>query len=305
MSTVSKTEIIRRLFAGRDRRTLVGILLVLPVLAIIFAALIYPFLNAIYISFTDRATDAFVGLAHYRWLLASNAFWMSLRHSLVWTIGNLVIQGIAGIAVALLLHRHFFGRDVVRTIMLVPFVIPTAVTAIMWRWLLNTSYGPLNKWLVSLGVLSSPANPLNDPGLALYGVILINSWRWIPLVALVVFAVLQTIPREEYEAARVEGAGLLSEFYHVTYPHLQSSMTVLGLLGFLLTFNIFDMIWLLTNGGPVQATTTLAVFIYETAFETQNIGRGTAISVVLFGLLAIFVWLYFRQEEFQEGGEFA
>lgn len=305
MSTVSKTEALRRLFADRDRRTLLGILLVLPVLAIIFVALIYPFLNAVYISFTNRATDAFVGLAHYRWLLANDTFWMSLRHSLVWTIGNLVIQGIAGIAVALLLHRHFFGRDVVRTIMLVPFVIPTAVTAIMWRWLLNTSYGPLNKWLVSLGVLSSPANPLNNPGLALYGAILINSWRWVPLVALVVFAVLQTIPREEYEAARVEGAGFLSEFYHVTYPHLQSSMTVLGLLGFLLTFNIFDMIWLLTNGGPVQATTTMAVFIYETAFETQNIGRGTAISVVLFALLAIFVWLYFRQEEFQEGGEFA
>ena len=134
---------------------------------------------------------------------------------------------------------------------------------------------------------------------------LINTWRWTPLVALVVFAVLQTIPREEYEAARIEGAGIVSEFWHVTYPHLQSSMAILGLLGFLLTFNIFDLIWLLTNGGPVDATMTLAVLIYETAFQTRMIGRGTAVSVVLFALLAMFVVLYFQQSEFKEGGEFS
>jgi multiple sugar transport system permease protein len=193
----------------------------------------------------------------------------------------------------------------VRTVILVPFVIPTAVTAIMWRWLLNTSYGPLNHWLTNFGILSQPVNPLNDPSLALSAVTIINTWRWAPLVALVVFAVLQTIPNEEYEAARVEGAGMIREFYHVTYPHLQGSMTILGLLGFLLTFNIFDILWLLTSGGPVGSTTTLPVFIYEIAFNMQHIGRGTAVSVVLFLLLAVFVVLYFQKEEFQEGGEFA
>lgn len=282
-----------------------GILLVLPALLIIVVALVYPFLNAIYVSFLDRAAGEFVGLAHYQWLFANDTFWTTLQQSLIWTVGNLALQGIAGIGIALLLHRQFTGRDVVRTVMLVPFVIPTAVTAIMWRWLFNTSYGPLNQWLVDFGLLSSPVNPLNDPSTALLTTTLINTWRWAPLVALVVFAVLQTIPREEYEAARLEGAGLLSEFRHVTYPHLQNSMTVLGLLGFLLTFNIFDMIWLLTNGGPVGSTTTLSVLIYEIAFEMQNIGRGTAVSVVLFGLLAVFVFLYFQQEEFQEGGAFS
>lgn len=305
MATRTRSEQLRQFVQKRDRRTTIGITLVAPAVLVILVTLVYPFLNAVYISFTNRATDTFVGLAHYEWLLANDAFWAALERSVVWTVGNLALQGVAGIGLALLLHRQFFARDVVRTVMLVPFVIPTAVTAIMWRWLVNTSYGPLNEWLVAVGLLAQPVNPLNDPSTALVTVTLINTWRWTPLVALVVFAVLQTIPREEYEAARIEGAGLIAEFYHVTYPHLKSSMTVLGLLGFLLTFNIFDMIWLLTNGGPVGSTTTLAVYIYDIAFQAQNIGRGTAASIVLFLLLVVFVVLYFRQDEFQEGGAFA
>jgi multiple sugar transport system permease protein len=301
MSTQSNIEALQRAVGDLDRETSLGILLVVPAVFVIFVALVIPFVNAIWISFLDRANDTFVGLAHYQWLFSESSFFATLGRSLGWTVGNMVLQGAAGIGLALLLHRRFTGRDVIRTVMLVPFVIPTAVTAIMWRWILNTSYGPLNTWLTDAGLLSQPVNPLNDPSTALAAVTLINTWRWTPLVALVVFAVLQTIPREEYEAARVEGAGIVDEFVHVTYPHLQNSMTILGLLGFLLTFNIFDMIWLLTNGGPVQTTTTLAVLIYDTAFEMQNIGRGTAVSVVLFILLSVFVFLYFRQEEFQEG----
>ena len=304
MSAPTRFASIRRFLKDRDRQTSIGIALILPAMLIIFIALVYPFLNAILVSFIDRAAGEFVGLAHYEWLLANDRFWSATWRSVLWTVGNLALQGIAGIAVALLLRRRFFGRDAARTVMLVPFIIPTAVTAIMWRWLLNTSYGPLNEWLTGFGLLSTAANPLNDPGTALAAATLINTWRWTPLVALVVFAVLQTIPEEEYEAARIEGAGIFQEFYHVTFPHLKNSMTILGLLGFLLTFNIFDILWLLTQGGPVGATTTLAVFIYEIAFETQNIGRGTAISVVLFLMLVVFVIAYFQQEEFQEGGAF-
>jgi len=304
MSTRTRLAGLRKLYQEREKETFVGMALVVPAMLIIFFALVYPFLNAVLISFLERGSNEFVGLAHYVWFFAEAPLLELLGRSLTWTVGNLALQGIAGIGVALLLRRHFVGRDVVRTIILIPFVIPSAVVAIMWRWLFNTSYGPLNQWLIDFGLIASPVNPLNDPSTALAAVTLVNTWRWTPLVALVVFAVLQTIPREEYEAARIEGAGVLQEFYHVTYPHLKNSMTVLGLLGFLLTFNIFDMIWLLTNGGPVGATTTLSVYIYEIAFNIQNIGRGTAVSVVLFLLLAVFVALYFQQEEFKDGGAF-
>lgn len=287
--------------AGLDERELRGIGLVAPAVALIAIALVWPFLNAIAISFADLGTNEFVGLEHYRWLLGQDIFWFTLRNSLIWTVGNLALQGTLGIGLALLLHDRFPGRDLIRTVLLVPFVIPTVVVATTWRWILNTSYGPINAWLVELGLLNGAVNPLADPELALAAVTLINTWRWTPLVALVVFAVLQTIPEAEYEAARVEGAGIFQEFYHVTYPHLSRSLTVLGLLGFLLTFNIFDMIWLLTNGGPVNATTTLPVFIFEIAFNLQNVARGTAVSVVLFLMLVVFVVLYFQQSTFKEG----
>ncbi len=302
MSFSNRFETTRSTLTEFGRDSLVGIGLVALPVTIILVALVYPFINAVWISFMDLSSGEFVGLQHYRWLFDHSVFWNALQRSLFWTVANLVLQGVVGIGIALLLNRQFFGRNVVRTVMLVPFVIPTAVTAIMWSWLFNMSYGPLNRWLVDFGIISNQLNPLTEPGLALATVVLINTWRWAPLVALVVFAVLQTIPNEEYEAARVEGAGPLSEFRHVTYPHLSSSMTVLGLLGFLLTFNIFDMLWLLTSGGPVGKTTTLPVLIYETAFNLRAIGRGTAISVVLFLLLGVFVIAYFQQEEMQEGG---
>lgn len=285
-----------------DRETLLGISLVLLPVSIILLVLVYPFVNAVRISFMNFASGEFVGLTHYRWLFSHDVFWTTVGNSLVWTVANLVLQGVVGIAIALLLHQQFFGRDAIRTVVLVPFVIPSAVTAIMWRWMLNMSYGPLNHWLTELHLLAQPVNPLTNPGLALAMIILINTWRWAPLVALVVFAVLQTIPNEEYEAARVEGAGFVSGFYHVTVPHLSNSLTVLGLLGFLLTFNIFDIIWLLTEGGPLNRTTTLPVLIYETAFNVQNIGRATAVSVILFSLLVVFVVLYFQQDDLKEGG---
>lgn len=283
-----------------DRRTLTGIGLILPAIALIGVTIIYPFFSALQISFYDLASGEFVGLDHYQWLFTRDAFWTYTLYSVLWTVGNIVLQGVVGITLALLLHRAFFGREAVRTILLIPFVIPTAVTAIMWRWMFNATYGPLNHYALELGVISSAINPLGDTSYALATVTLVNTWRWAPLVALVVFAILQTIPEEEYEAARIEGANVISEFYHVTYPHLNQSLTILGLLGVLLTFNIFDMVWLLTEGGPAGATTTLPVFIYDIAFNAQNIGRGTAVSVVLFAMLVVFVIAYFQQEAFKE-----
>lgn len=301
MSFADRFALMDRIGSVDRKETLIGIGLVAPAVALVLVTIVYPFFNAVRISFVDLGTGQFVGLEHYRWLVAHDGFWTYTMYSVVWTVGNIVLQGAFGIAVALLLHEKFFGRDAIRTVMLVPFVVPTAVTAITWRWLFNSTYGPLNFWATELGLLSNTINPLTETSYALATVTLVNVWRWTPLVALVVFAILQTIPQEEYEAARVEGAGIIQEFYHVTVPHLQSSLTILGLLGVLLTFNIFDMVWLLTEGGPVGVTTTLPVFIYDIAFNLQNIGRGTAVSVVLFLLLVLFVIAYFQQEEFKGG----
>jgi len=285
-----------------DRQILVGIALVMPAVLLIALTLFYPFVRAVWMSFTDITTGEFVGLARYEWLFGRGEFPSIVFQTFLWTVGNLVLQGVVGVALALLLNRAFFGRNTIRAVMLVPFVIPTAVAAITWRWLFNGSYGPINEWAKDLGLISGSFTPFSEPGASLAAVTVVNVWRWAPLVALIVFAVLQTIPREQYEAARIEGAGLVGEFYHVTYPHLKSALAVLGLLGFLIIFNIFDVIWLLTEGGPGFASTTLPVYIYEVAFQQQYIGRGNAISFVLFGILSVFVYLFFRTQDLEVGG---
>lgn len=286
-----------------DERTLIGLGLVAPAVLLILGILIYPFVGAIRLSLFDLDTGSFVGLEYYRWLVAQESFWSFTGKTLVWTVGNLALQGVFGVAIALALDRAFFGRSVLRTAILIPFVIPTAVTGILWRWLFNGSWGPINVVLGDLGLISESITPFSSASLALPMVTLVNAWRWTPLVALIVFAVLQTIPDEEYEAARIEGANIFQEFYHVTYPHLANALSVLGLLGFLITFNIFDMIWVLTRGGPGTETTTLPVFIYEVAFNRQDIGHGTAISVALLGMLLVFVVLFFWRTDVLDGGE--
>lgn len=285
---------------GVDRETAAGWLLVLPAVLLIAGTLLWPFANAVWLSFRNLDTGAFVGLEHYEWLVSQGNFWTIVSHSITWTVVNLALQGLFGVGIALLLNRQFTGRDTIRTVMLIPFVLPMAITAILWRWLFNGSWGPINVWLRNAGLLQDKVLPFTDPSMALGAVTLVNVWRWTPLVALIVFAVLQTIPREEYEAARIEGAGVIQEFYHVTYPHLQRALSVLGLIGVLIIFNIFDMIWLLTQGGPGEATTTLPVFIYVTAFKNYSIARGNAISVVLLLFLLVFVVAFFWHHDILE-----
>lgn len=304
---MSVADRVSRLTAGDDtefdERSLVGIALITPAILLILGVLIYPFLDAIRLSFVNIDTGEFVGLRYYEWLVSRDNFWAFTGKTILWTVGNLALQGFFGVTIAIALNRAFPGRSIVRTLILIPFVIPTAVTGILWRWLFNGSWGPINVVLQDLGVISEPFTPLVNNSLALPMVTLINAWRWAPLVALIVLAVLQTIPEEQYEAARLEGANLFQEFYHVTYPHLTSALTVLGLLGFLITFNIFDMIWVLTRGGPGTATTTLPVFIYEVAFNRQEIGHGNAISVALLGMLLVFVVLFFWRNDVLDRGD--
>lgn len=284
---------------NRAARLAPGLLLVLPANLLILLVIVFPFLYVFGLSFYNEAEGNFVGMANYRALFAGTDFWPSVRVSLVWTVSNLVLQTLGGLGLALLLHRRFAGRDVVQTLFLVPFVVPTAVVALMWAWILNSTFGVLNYLLLEMGLRDMPINFLGDPTYALPTLVLINTWRWIPLVALIIFAILQGIPISEYEAARVEGAGAWASFRFITYPYLGRSMTAIGLLGTLLTFNIFDLIWLLTAGGPLNRTKTLPVHIYELAFGRQNLGGAAAASVAMFVLLVAFTVLYFRRREFR------
>jgi multiple sugar transport system permease protein len=164
----------------------------------------------------------------------------------------------------MILKQRFFGQRIARVWVILSWIVPTVVVVIIWRWLLSASGGIVNYTLVSLGLVSKPVGFFSSGQTAFESVILINSWRWFPFNAVILLAALQRIPQELYEAASVDGASILRKFRHITLPGLSQVLFVMGLVGTLMSFNVFDVIWLLTGGGPSQATTTLPVLIYDT-----------------------------------------
>jgi multiple sugar transport system permease protein len=194
---------------------------------------------------------------------------------------------------ALILNQRFPGRGIARVWVILSWIVPTVVTVIIWRWLLSSS-GIVNYVLTTTGLTDGPIGFFGTRGAAFASVILINSWRWFPFMAVTVLAGLQSIPSDLYEAAAVDGATATQQFFHITLPSLRPILFVLGLVGTLLSFNVFDVIWLLTGGGPSTATTTLPVLIYDTAFAQFRLSQAAAISVLVGLLLLLFAVLFIR-----------
>ncbi len=290
------------LLAGRFRRpkgdSLLGYLLVAPLILWLAGTILYPLLSAVRLSFLDVGIigtgGQFVGLENYSKVLSSNNFWESFGRSLGWVIANAVLQTLAAFATALILKQRFQGQRLARIWVILSWIVPTVVVVIIWRWLLGTSGGIVNYLLVALGITSQPIGFFGTGLSAQASVIFINSWRWFPLMAVILLAGMQSIPEELYEAAAVDGASAWQRFRFITLPGLQAVLFVMGLVGMLWSINVFDIIWLLTRGGPSAATTTLPVFIYDTAFFKYRLSRSAAASVILGLVLLAFAALYTR-----------
>jgi multiple sugar transport system permease protein len=278
--------------------SLLGLLLVAPLILWLAGTILYPLLSAIHISFLDIGIigtgGKFIGLENYRFILTSPEFWSSLGRSLAWVVGNAVIQTVAAFLAALILMQRFKGQGVARIWIILSWIVPTVVVVIIWRWLLGTSGGIVNYLLVSLGILPSPVGFFSTARTAFISVVFINSWRWFPLMAVILLAAMQGIPQELYEAAAVDGASGWKRFTNITLPALQPVLFVLGLVGTLWSINVFDIIWLATGGGPSSATKTLPVYIYDMAFKGYRLSRASAASVLMGVLLLVFVYLFNR-----------
>jgi multiple sugar transport system permease protein len=275
-----------------------GYLLVGPLVVWLVVTIVVPLVYSIYVSFTDAGiigTEApFIGLENYATVLGDAEFRSSFGRSLIWAVGGAVVQTILAFATALALNQAFRGRRFARTWIILSWIIPTIVIAILWRWMLNVTYGVVNFLVTNVGLTDGPIDFLGSPKWALPTVIMINAWRWFPFLALLILAGLQSIPGELYEAAKVDGASAVQRFFHITLPQLQPVMYVVGLIGTLWAFNIFDVIWLLTQGGPSGSTQTLPVLIYDRAFNGFAMGEASAISVLLCVFLLIFSVLYIK-----------
>lgn len=265
-----------------------ALLFIAPALGVLALTLLWPLVLAVDLSLRDvryiGQPGAFVGLANYAEVLTMPRFWQSTGRSLVWVAGNAVVQTALALVAALVLHQNFPGVRVARVWVLLTWIVPTVVVVIIWRWLLSNSGGMINPLLLQSGLIDKPVGFFSSRETAMTTLVLINSWRWFPFVTLMILAALTRIPGDLDEAARMDGAGTWKRFTRITWPLLQPTLSVLLVVGTLLSFNVFDIIWLITAGGPSGGTQTLPVLIYETAFKGYELSRAAAISV-LTGLL--------------------
>lgn len=287
------------------RNQIQGLLLFLPVLIWILAVLVYPMAVSVILSFQNARFSAanarWVGFDNYVRVLGHDPeFWTAAKNTIVWTAANYVVQMGVGLLIALLLNQRYRGVKILRTWIVVPWVIPTVAMAIMWVWMLNASIGVINHLLLSLGVLAQRVSFLGDPGAAMPTVVILNSWRWVPLVTVVLLAALQTIPDELYEAALVDGASSWARFRNVTIPWIRPTLNVLSLLVVIWIFNSFVVVWLTTQGGPGDATLLLPVLVYKRAFSVFRLSEAAAISVLMFVVLLALAVLYLRSQRMEE-----
>jgi multiple sugar transport system permease protein len=297
-SRSSPRPLARSGWGRRQQDSLLGAALIAPTVALVLVLVLYPFAYNVYMSFQNvsltRGTSGFVGLDNYAFVLQWDAFWNGLVVDVVWTAGSLVGQIGLGLLVAHLLNVPFKGRGVARGLVILPWTVSAIVVAFTWRWMLNDLFGVVNQMLLGVGLVSQPVIFFATTGGALGTVIAINVWRGLPFMALTLLGGLQGIPRELYEAARVDGATWFQEFVHVTLPGLRRVIAILVMLRGIWIFNWFDLIWLTTGGGPSNSTQTLPVLAYTTGFLAFRVSRAATISVFMAAVLLVFVFAVFR-----------
>lgn len=281
------------------RYAFLGAALIAPTVLTFCLAIVYPLVSAIYLSlfqiYTPTQQGGWVGLDNYAALVVSGPFWRSLANTLIWTVGTLVLQIVFGVALALMLHQDLWFRALARSLVLFPYFVSTVVAVLVWRWLFNDLYGILNHLLILAGISDMPLDWLGSMPNAMISVILVGAWKYFPFVVIAVLARLQTIPEALYEAARIDGAGPIARFFDVTLPQLREVLAVIILLRAIWDFKEFDLIWLLTGGGPVISTQTLSLLVYKEAFALNQMGMASAYAVAMMAVMLVFMVIYVRQ----------
>ncbi|MBR0660608.1 sugar ABC transporter permease [Roseomonas oryzicola] len=288
-------------FRLSDRQ--VGVLFMLPLILAVGIFLVWPIAEAVRLSFVRynplRPDDQpFVGLDNYVFVLEDPLFWESFWQAIVWTGWSTVLQAVIGVGLALLLHQPLKGMNAFRGLLLFPYIVPTVVIALNWRWLFNSEIGIVNHLLLSVGVIDDKIAWLSTPSMAMASAIMLNVWKYTPFVVIVVLARLQTIPTELYDAARVDGAGVLRRFRDITLPQLAEVLAVVIVFRTIWTFNKFEEIYLLTRGGPGTSTYNLALYAFDQSIANLRMGVGAAAGVIMLVLLLAGSMLYIRVSGF-------
>ncbi|RCW52214.1 carbohydrate ABC transporter permease [Halanaerobium sp. ST460_2HS_T2] len=282
------------------RKKYLPYLFIMP--AVIFMLLIvaYPILltfrSALFHEVLIRPWEGveFVGLDNFLTLVKNQEFWASFQRTTIWTVSSVLGKTLIGLSIALLLNQKFKFRGFYRTLILIPWVTPQVVSAIIWRWVYNGEYGMLNYLLMRLGLINTGISWLGHKTTAFIAAVINDMWIGIPFMIVVFLSGLQGIPDELYEAAKVDGANRIQRLFKITLPQLKPVFLTATVLSIIWTFNSFNIIWVLTKGGPVNATETLVIKTYKEAFGKFDIGMGSTYAVTTFILLMIFSLFYWR-----------
>ncbi len=270
---------------------------VLPAMVIVGALLIYPIFSSLYYSMTTkhliRPVYDFIGLANYQDVLTDPDFYVAFLHSIIWTITSLAGQIFIGFTAALCVNRVKHLKGVYRTLMIIPWAFPSIVIALSWKWILNGVSGFLPNMLVKLGICSELPQFLSDSGMVFITLVLINIWFGAPMIMINVLSALQTIPQDQYEAAQIDGASKRQQFWHITVPHIKVVVGLLVVLRTIWIFNNFDIIYLLTGGGPADKTMTVPIYAYNMGWGTKMLGKSSAVTILLLLFLLLVCFIYF------------
>jgi len=278
------------------RRRRAGLLFVAPVFLFLCAVIVFPLGHAFWTSLhrIRGLTSTFVGFQNYVRVLSDEQFWHSLGVSLVFTASCVSLHMTIGLGLALVLNQLTFARTALRIAFLTPWMVAPAVGATIWLWMLEPQFGVVNYLLRVAGVIDAPVAWLGEPGTALASVIAVDVWRGVPFVMLLMVAGLKTIPAEQYEAAEMDGANAWQRFRYVTWPNLRYLVVVASTLDIINTIRHYDIIGVMTQGGPAGGTEVLPVLLYNTAFRANRFGDAAAIGVALLVLVLAFAILYVR-----------
>jgi len=294
----------RRLAGNRDW---LGFWFMLPAAAILLLFLAYPLGLGVWLSFTDAKIGSpgeFVGLENYEWLSDDKTFWLSVFNTLLYTVVASVIKFAIGLYLALLLNERLPFKALIRAMVLVPFIVPTVLSAIAFWWIYDSQFSIISWSLKKIGLIQQNIDFLGDPNNARASVIFANIWRGVPFVAITLLAGLQTVSPSLYEGATLDGASAWQRFRHITYPLLTPIIAVVMTFSVLFTFTDFQLIWTMTRGGPVNATHLMATLSYQRAIIGGQLGEGAAISTAMipFLLAAILIsWFGLQRRKWQQG----
>ncbi len=271
----------------------------LPAAILMAVMLGFPIVYNLVLSFFEWTlkdpAHPFTGVENYAGILTSDKFPKILLNTVLWTVCGVLLQMVIGIGLAMFVDGLTRGKKYMRVIMLIPWIIPGVVTALMWKWMLQSDVGLVNYVLMHFGITDSNTLFLSDPNMALFTLILVNTWKAVPFWFLMITAGLQSKPEDQMEAARLDGASSFQVFRNVTLPHLSPVIASTGVLTTIWTLNYFDLIWVMTKGGPMDATTTLPIYIYRQAFEFNDFGASAACAVISFAIVAAISIPYMRK----------